>query len=59
LAASWVLGFLKGHLEATYRYLHEQAPNATIIVIGYPNLFPADPKSTCKVDRASAASALT
>ena len=30
-------------LIETYRRIHEKAPNARIVVVGYPRLFPADP----------------
>jgi GDSL-like Lipase/Acylhydrolase family/Subtilase family len=44
-----VIGLLKAHLEATYKAIHEKAPNAEIIVAGYPLLFPFKTTSSCRV----------
>ena len=46
-----VINGLKSHLEATYAAVAKAAPNANIIVLGYPRLFPGDqnPTSTCEV----------
>ncbi|MFJ2952457.1 SGNH/GDSL hydrolase family protein [Streptomyces sp. NPDC087226] len=41
---------LPTHLKATYQAIHDKAPNAQIIVLGYPQLFPdrpGDPTGTC------------
>jgi hypothetical protein len=39
------------HLVRTYEANHEKAPNAEIIVSGYPLLFPPRHKSACMVGR--------
>jgi hypothetical protein len=44
-----VIRLLQPHLVSVYTAIHKAAPNAEIIVLGYPNLFPAKPKSSCKV----------
>ncbi|KQX66009.1 SGNH/GDSL hydrolase family protein [Angustibacter sp. Root456] len=36
----------KRELEDTYRRIRQKAPNARIIVVGYPRLFPADPSNS-------------
>jgi lysophospholipase L1-like esterase len=33
----------RARLIETYRRIHEKAPNARIVVVGYPRLFPAEP----------------
>jgi hypothetical protein len=38
---------LPAHLTATYRAIHSKAPNAKIIVVGYPQLFEDVPLSGC------------
>jgi hypothetical protein len=35
--------WLPGHLRATYRDIHAKAPNAKIVVVGYPQVAPDDP----------------
>jgi hypothetical protein len=40
---------LPAHLSAVYLDIHKLAPNAEIIVVGYPLLFPSGTTSTCKV----------
>ncbi len=46
-----VINGLESHLAATYAAIGAAAPNAEIIVLGYPRLFPGDqnPTSTCEV----------
>jgi hypothetical protein len=44
-----VIGLLKAHLVATYEAIHAKAPNALIVVSGYPLLFPANATSSCTV----------
>ena len=44
-----VIKLLQTHLISAYTAIHKAAPNAKIIVVGYPNLFPANPKTKCKV----------
>jgi hypothetical protein len=44
-----VIKLLRAHLVKTYQAIHAEAPNAKIIVTGYPLLFPANPTSTCTV----------
>jgi hypothetical protein len=39
---------LPDKLEATYRAIHAKAPNAKIVVVGYPQLFPDRPWQTCQ-----------
>ena len=36
-------------LHATYKEIARRAPNARILVVGYPHLFPARPADTCQV----------
>jgi hypothetical protein len=36
---------LPGDLDATYQAIRQAAPNATVVVLGYPHLF--DPAATC------------
>ncbi len=38
-----VIGQLQTHLEIAYQTIHRIAPNAEIIVLGYPRLFPTTP----------------
>jgi hypothetical protein len=38
---------LPDKLKAAYRAIHQKAPNATIVVVGYPQLFPDNPFTTC------------
>jgi lysophospholipase L1-like esterase len=38
-----VISLLKAHLEATFEAVHTAAPNAYILVAGYPLLFSGDP----------------
>jgi lysophospholipase L1-like esterase len=42
---------LRGKLPAVYRAIHTRAPNARILVLGYPNPFPAtaSPLSRCRL----------
>jgi hypothetical protein len=40
---------LPPHLVAVYTKIHQLAPNAEIIVLGYPQLFPTNTTSTCTV----------
>lgn len=42
-----VMGELQTHLVAVYRAIHRRAPNAKIIVLGYPQLFADNPSGTC------------
>jgi hypothetical protein len=42
-----VIGLVKAHLTAVYDAVSALAPNAEIIVLGYPDLFPANPQSSC------------
>lgn len=44
-----VISLLLPHLEAVYTEIHSLAPNAEIIVLGYPPLFPAGTTSSCTV----------
>jgi hypothetical protein len=44
-----VIGLVTSHLEATYKQIHTLAPNAEIIVLGYPLLFPQGATSSCKI----------
>jgi hypothetical protein len=44
-----VIGLLKAHLVKTYEAIHEKAPDAEIIVAGYPLLFPSKTTSTCTI----------
>ena len=39
----YVISLAEPHLEAIYNAIHAHAPNAKIIVLGYPKLFPTDP----------------
>ena len=41
-----VITALQTHLEAVYTAIHKLAPNAAIVVLGYPQLFPTD-ATTC------------
>jgi len=34
-------------LESTYQLVREDAPNASIYVVGYPNIFPSNPSALC------------
>jgi hypothetical protein len=43
-----ILDRLPGHLKATYRAIADRAPNAHIIVVGYPQLFPDHPRARCE-----------
>jgi hypothetical protein len=38
---------LPNHLKAVYWAIHAKAPNAKILVLGYPQLFPDDPITGC------------
>ncbi|MFD5516319.1 GDSL-type esterase/lipase family protein [Streptomyces sp. NPDC127066] len=40
-------GMLPGHLAAVYRAVHDRAPHARIVVLGYPQLFNPDPVASC------------
>ena len=42
LARAFVVAVLPLRLAATYRAVHEAAPGARLVVVGYPRLFPAD-----------------
>ena len=42
-----VISLLQSHLVSVYRAIAQLAPNAKIIVMGYPNLFPSNPQSSC------------
>jgi hypothetical protein len=42
-----VINLLQSHLESVYEAISSLAPNAEIIVIGYPELFPSNPQSSC------------
>lgn len=44
-----VINFLELHLEQTYEAIHKKAPNAVIIIAGYPLLFPHIPTSSCNI----------
>jgi hypothetical protein len=44
-----VISELESHLEAVYENIHTLAPNAEIVVLGYPDLFPSNPTSNCVV----------
>src|SRR5262249_26059303 len=44
----YVISQLKSHLISTYADIHQKAPNAEIVVVGYPHLFPANP-TDCQV----------
>src|SRR5450755_1568546 len=44
-----VISMLQGHLETVYNRIYALAPNAQIVVLGYPKLFPANPTSSCQV----------
>lgn len=46
-----VIDHLQAHLEKTYDAIHDLAPNAEIIVAGYPLLFPANATASCTVGR--------
>ena len=39
--------WLPGHLKATYRDIHAKAPNAKIVVVGYPQVSEEDPSDGC------------
>lgn len=39
----YVIGLERTHLEAVYTAIHSRAPNAKIIVLGYPKLFQDNP----------------
>jgi hypothetical protein len=39
--------WLPGHLKAVYWAIHAKAPNAKILVVGYPQLFPETPLEGC------------
>lgn len=43
-----ILNLLPAKLKAAYRAIHEKAPNAQIVVVGYPQLFPDHPWQTCQ-----------
>ena len=45
----FVIKLVRSHLVDTYKAIHDQAPNAEIIVTGYPLLFPVNPKRGCTV----------
>lgn len=36
-------------LHTLYRDIQRSAPNAQVLVLGYPQLFPQDPKSSCSI----------
>ncbi len=38
-----VITALQAHLEAVYQAIHAAAPNAAIVVLNYPQLFPGSP----------------
>jgi lysophospholipase L1-like esterase len=39
---------LRGHLAAVYAQIHAKAPNARVVVVGYPRLFDTSfPQTTC------------
>jgi lysophospholipase L1-like esterase len=42
-----VINYLEAHLVQTYVAINAVAPNADIVVVGYPNLFPANPTAPC------------
>lgn len=42
-----VISALESHLEDVYAAIAQRAPNAEIIVLGYPRLFPADAGANC------------
>lgn len=42
-----VISLLTAHLVQTYIAINAAAPSADIIVLGYPNLFPANPTASC------------
>ena len=42
-----VITYLKAHLVQTYLAINDVAPSADIVVMGYPNIFPASPTSSC------------
>jgi hypothetical protein len=44
-----VIGLLGAHLEAVYKQIHSLARDAEIVVLGYPDLFPSNPQSSCLV----------
>jgi hypothetical protein len=41
---------LEQHLLQTYLAINTQAPNADIVVVGYPQLFPENPTASCSSD---------
>jgi hypothetical protein len=43
-----ILNMLPDKLMATYRAINSRAPNAKIVVVGYPQLFPDRPWQTCQ-----------
>jgi hypothetical protein len=45
----YVINGLESHLESVYESINAKAPDAKIVVLGYPNLFPASPTSSCQV----------
>jgi hypothetical protein len=49
-----VIALLKAHLEGVYKAIAAAAPNAMIVVLGYPRLFPGDqnPSAPCAPDLA-------
>jgi hypothetical protein len=44
-----VIDQLQSHLVDVYEEIHARAPNARIVVLGYPAAFQANPQSSCKV----------
>jgi hypothetical protein len=44
----YLIGQLRGHLAAVYEQIHEYAPNARILVVGYPHLFDTTMAGGCK-----------
>jgi GDSL-like Lipase/Acylhydrolase family len=42
-----VIQYLTAHLVQTYEAINTQAPNADIIVVGYPQIFPSNPTANC------------
>jgi GDSL-like Lipase/Acylhydrolase family len=44
-----VIAALRSHLASTYQAIHRQAPNARVVVVGYPQLFEPNPPLGCNL----------
>ena len=43
----YLIGQLRWHLAATYKQIHVKAPNARVVVVGYPRAFGANNGQSC------------